>query len=236
MSEILAIIPARGGSKGIPGKNLTLLAGKPLIWYTIQAAQKAKLISKIVVSTDDQKIKEYACSLGVEVIDRPPELASETAIVVDALDHVLEQLKKNDQYTPDIIVNLNPTSPMRSEKTIDKALMMLLDTEYDSVFTGFLGGVTYGYWQLNEDLSIQSYYNHLKGRRRQDLSKTITLVENGALYAIRTSVFQEVHAYIGKNPTFCLMQHEESVDINYPQDLTRAEMFYFEFYQDRFEK
>lgn len=121
--EILAIIPARGGSKGIPMKNIISLAGKPLIYYSIKAAKDSKFITRIIVSTDNKKIGQIANKFGAETpFFRPKKISGGNASTNDAIQHTLNYLKKNESYVPDIVVLLQPTSPLRKSKTIDKAI------------------------------------------------------------------------------------------------------------------
>ena len=114
--EILAIIPARGGSKGIPMKNIVKLNGKPLLQYSIISSLKSKLISRTVVSTDNQKIERMSKNFGAEVIKRPKILANNKIQMEPAIFHVLKKLKKNEGYIPEIIIILPVTSPLRTNK------------------------------------------------------------------------------------------------------------------------
>lgn len=238
MTNILGIIPARGGSKGIPGKNLTLLANKPLIWYTIYTASKSKYLDRFAVSTEDPKIAAYCQSQNVEVIPRPAELATDEAIVIDTIFHALDYLQINHNYKPDIVVNLNPTSPLRTVDYLDKVIDKLLNNEFDSVFGAILGSeeptVSYGRWSMLENGQIQSKYDYLNLQRRQDLKKKIILVENGSIYAIKTDSLVKYKSLIGINPSYVLMPPEESVDINNFFELEVTEIFCNEFFKDKF--
>jgi|LakMenEpi03Aug12_release.lakeMendotaPanAssembly.Ray.scaffolds.fasta_scaffold381386_2 CMP-N,N'-diacetyllegionaminic acid synthase len=132
--EVLAIIPARGGSKGIPLKNIKLLNGIPLIEYTTSSAIKSKFINRIVVSTEEKKIAELAINLGVEVpFLRPNFLAKDDTPSLPVFINTLEELYKIDGYKPDIIIILQPTSPLRSTKHIDEALELYLTSNCDSL-------------------------------------------------------------------------------------------------------
>lgn len=125
--KILAIIPARGGSKGIPRKNIVDLCGKPLIGYTISAALESEYIDYVMVSTDDQEIAEISESLGADVpFLRPPELAKDTSKTVDAIVHALETLKEQGKNF-DILVLLQPTQPLRDAADIDMAINVFFD-------------------------------------------------------------------------------------------------------------
>lgn len=119
--KILAIIPARGGSKGIPKKNIAMLAGKPLIEYSIDQAKHSKYLDKIVVSSDDQEILEVARGLGAETILRPTELAQDMSKMDGVIKHALDTLEQQG-YVPELVVLLQPTSPLRTAKIIDTAI------------------------------------------------------------------------------------------------------------------
>ena len=125
--EILAIIPARGGSKGIPHKNIKELCGHPLIYYSIKAGQDSKYVTRTVLSTEDELIKQKAIECGCEVIDRPMELAQDTTMTVPVMMHVLDELEKNENYIPDAVVLLQPTSPLRNAEKLDKFIKFYLD-------------------------------------------------------------------------------------------------------------
>lgn len=128
MAEILALIPARGGSKGIPRKNVIELAGKPLIAYSIEHAQQSSLITRIIVSTDDEEIASVSRRFGAEVpFMRPAQFAQDLSTDLDVFEHVLTRLKEQEGYEPDLVVQLRPTSPVRRASVIDTAIRTLLD-------------------------------------------------------------------------------------------------------------
>lgn len=129
---VLGLIPARGGSKGVPGKNIKEIFGKPLIAWTIESAKKAKEIDKILVSTDSAEIAGVAKRYGAEVLMRPSELATDTASTQDVMVHALSK------YSADILVLLQPTSPYRSDGLIDRCICEFKDKNYDSLATGFI--------------------------------------------------------------------------------------------------
>lgn len=128
---ILGIIPARGGSKGIPRKNIKEICGKPLIAWTIEAAKKSKLLDRFVVSTEDEEIANVARKYRAEVVPRPPELARDESLIWPVLQHVLQQINA------DVVVLLNPTSPVRDDDLIDRCIKRFLETKADSLATGF---------------------------------------------------------------------------------------------------
>ena len=129
-SSVLAIIPARGGSKGIPRKNLRELLGKPLIQYPIETARASRFIDRIVVSTDDAEIGAMAQSLGVEVVWRPAELATDTALVIDAVRYTVGYLKEGG-YVPAAVTLLEATAPVRRVEDLDRGLEAVLAGQFD---------------------------------------------------------------------------------------------------------
>jgi CMP-N,N'-diacetyllegionaminic acid synthase len=134
--KILATICARGGSKGVPGKNVRPLAGKPLIVHTIDTARKCRLIDRIIVSTDSPQIAEIARNSGAEVpFIRPPELAADTAPKLAAIKHAVRFLETQQAYHPDIIVDLDPTSPLRTVRDIEACISLVRDEGADNVFS-----------------------------------------------------------------------------------------------------
>lgn len=219
--EILAIIPARGGSKGIPGKNIKPLAGKPLIAYTIEASLKSKYITRTVVSTEDGRIKEAAFAFGAEVVDRPAELAQDVTKTAPVLLQVLDELEKTG-YKPDITVLLQCTCPLRDEKQIDEAFELFFNSDCDSVFAARPMGVTHALWRKNLDGTYEGLYDYRHRPRRQDTDLHLPLYcETGATYIIRTDVLKEVKDFIGKKPEVYL--NGAIGDIDAPSDFEYAE-------------
>lgn len=134
--NIIAIIPARGGSKGIPGKNIKLVDGKPLIAYSIKAAKNCPLVSRVILSTDDEEIAKVGKEWGAEVpFMRPAELAVDDAKPISALKDVVERLEKEENYKTDIVVYLQPTDLFRPKGVVCQVVQKLIDNpELDSVF------------------------------------------------------------------------------------------------------
>lgn len=129
---ILGLIPARGGSKGIPGKNIKMIHGKPLIVWTIERALESKKLDEVLVSTDNNEIAHIAREAGAEVLMRPSELATDTASTLDVMIHALQN------YPADYLVLLQPTSPYRIKGLIDSCIDEFLEKGYDSLATGFM--------------------------------------------------------------------------------------------------
>ena len=134
-NEVLALIPARGGSKGIPRKNIIQIAGRPLIAFSVEQGLESKLITRVIVSTDDPEIAEIAREWGAEIpFMRPPEFAQDLSSDIDTFRHALLWLQENEQYIPDLVVHLRPTGPVRRVELIDKAIsLMLQHPEADSL-------------------------------------------------------------------------------------------------------
>ena len=134
--NIVAIVPARGGSKIIPRKNIRLLNGKPLIYYTIKEAQNSKYIHRVLVSTEDREIAEIAKGYGAEVVPRPVELAQDDTPSVLVYQQVIKHLEQVEEFSTNVIVVLlQPTSPLRKAEDIDGAIEKLLHTDYDSIMS-----------------------------------------------------------------------------------------------------
>ena len=135
VTEVLAIVPARGGSKSIPRKNIRSFAGHPLIAYSIAAGLKAQIVTRVIISTDDEEIARVARRYGAETpFLRPPELAQDQTTDLPVFQHALQWLAENEGYHPDIVVQLRPTSPIRPPDCVDRAVKILMDfPETDSV-------------------------------------------------------------------------------------------------------
>lgn len=220
--EILAIIPARGGSKSIERKNVMPILGKPMIYYSIEACHKSKYITRYVVSTEDLEIKQISEGLGAEVIERPLELAKDETKTAPVMLHVTDLLEKQG-YNPDYVVLIQPTSPFRTVELIDKAFeYMLSRKDCDSCFTAFQYGVTHAKWKELQDGSLEPLYDYRERPRRQDVDKHYNLFcENGAFYAIKYDVFKKVKDFVGEKP--CVYLTDIRVDVDEPKDIAIAE-------------
>jgi len=225
-AKILGIIPARGGSKGVSRKNIRLLAGKPLIAYTMDAAKKSRLLTRLVVSTDDLEISQIAHSLDCQVIERPAELAQDTTPMLSVIQHTLRFLDEREHYLPDITVILQPTAPLRTSKHIDEALTRLDNPELDSVVSVSLVPGHYSpHWQfIIQDGVLRLFTDQPFGQiitRRQDLPATYT--RNGAIYAFKTALLMEHKTIYGNYCHAYIMSSEDSINIDSEQDFWLAE-------------
>lgn len=219
--NILGIIPARGGSKRIPGKNIKPLAGKPLVAYTIEAGLKSKLIDRVIVSTEDEKIAGISKNFGAEVFIRPQELAQDETKTAPVLLHVVEELEKQGYY-PGIIVLLQPTSPLRDEKIIDEALLKLINSGNDSVFTVTRIGKTMPKWKRDYNGRMVALYDyHFRPRSQEPELMEDMFAENGAFYAIKIDAFKKYRDFIGEDAEIYEMPPQ--IDIDTPEDFDKVE-------------
>ncbi len=210
----LVVIPARGGSKRLPGKNLLSLGGKPLLAHSIAFARDNRtLLDKIVVSTDDPEIKEIALKEGVEVIDRPSELARDTSPTSDVLRHALSV----QQDTFDWVVLLQVTNPLRPAYLLKGACDILESNEYDSLMTVTRNHQKFG--KIHNDRFEP--FNYEMGQRSQDLDPLY--FENGLLYITRPDLIEQ-GIILGDNNYPLIVNHPYAeVDIDTEEDLAYAE-------------
>ena len=214
--EILSIIPARGGSKGIPLKNIVLINKKPLLYSTVKASLKSKLVTRTIVSTDDEHISKVAKALGSEVIKRPKKLANDHISLEPSISQMLDHLKKIENYKPDIILILQNTSPLRNSKHIDEALTLLKKRNYDSVLSGF-SYYTF-LWKKRKDSTVKPLnYNPRKRPNHQKMDEQ--LYENGALFATTYDAFKKSGCRISGRIGFYKMPIELSYNIDTFDDL-----------------
>jgi CMP-N,N'-diacetyllegionaminic acid synthase len=226
MKEILAIIPARGGSKSIPRKNIKHILGKPMVYYSIEACSESKYITRFVVSTEDAEIKEICKAFGSEVIDRPMELAQDETKTAPVMLQVVDELEEQG-YKPDYVVLIQPTSPFRTAEFVDNALDYMFskidsDKDCDSCFSGFDLGNTHAKWKEHHDGKLEGLYDYRNRPRRQEIECHYKLFsENGAFYAVRYDVFRKVKDFVGENP--CVYLTNISFDVDEPSDFELAE-------------
>ena len=218
---MIAIIPARGGSKGLPGKNILPLCGKPMIAYTIEAAKQSKYISRVIVSTDDQKIANIALEYGAEVpFLRPEFLASDTAQAIDNYIYTVERLSREWGTSIEEFVVLQPTSPLRIAEDIDGAIELFMKKKADSVisYTPETHPIRWHKY-LDENNAFVDVFDTTIANR-QDLQTSY--YPNGAVYVFRFSVIKERKYYTEKSYGF-VMPRKRSVDIDYKDDFEYVE-------------
>lgn len=210
---VLAVIPARGGSKGIPGKNLRPLAGEPLIVHTIRAAREARRLDRVVVSTDADEVAAVAASHGAEVVRRPPDLAFDDSPTEDALIHAVETLGT----LPDYVVTLEPTSPLRTAALVDRCVELALAEDADAVITVAESRACFGRLDGNRF----RYLDPGQPRRRQ--LREPLYGESSTVYVTRTQVLLANRSVLAEPLYAVVVPEEEAIDINTPLDLVIAE-------------
>lgn len=221
--SVLALIPARGGSKGLPKKNILPLAGKPLIAWSIEQALQSNVFDKIIVSTDNEEIASVAEEYGATVpFMRPPELATDNAKGIDVVLHAIDwHMKKGEFY--DLLLLLQPTSPLRSAVDIRQAVELYLDKNADAVVS-VCESEHSPLWMntIGPDLSMKDFLSAVnQNKNRQELGKYYRL--NGAVYLAAWAYLKQQRSFFGKNTFAYIMPPERSVDIDHEMDYKFAE-------------
>ena len=220
--KILAIIPARGGSKGIPHKNIKDLNGKPLISYSIEEANKSKYIDKLVVSTEDSEIADTSKKFGADVpFLRPKELSKDSTSGIDPILHAVNWFKDKG-YNFDYVMCLQCTSPFRKHSQIDEAIEMLMEKDSDSIVSVCESEVT-PYWMKRiEDGKLKNFLDDsIFYARRQDAPKIYRL--NGAIYLAHTQILLDTKNWYTENTLPYIMDEMSSIDIDNMLDFKFAE-------------
>lgn len=223
-AEVLALIPARGGSKGIPRKNLRDFAGAPLIAYSIVAAKQAERVTRVIVSTDDAEIAEVARAWGAEVpFMRPAQFAQDDSTDLPVFEHALEWLEQNENYMPDIVIQLRPTSPVRPIGLLDQAVELLLEHPEADCVRGVVPSVQnpFKMWQIDSEGRLTQLLE-VAGLRepynapRQALPQTYW--QTGHIDAIRSNTILAKHSLTGDIILPLLIDPLYTVDIDTPDD------------------
>ena len=221
--RVLAIIPARGGSKGVPKKNIKLLGEKPLIVHAIDCAKNSSKVTKVVVSSDSDEIIQIAIQNDCQVIKRPTELADDNSNVVTAVEHVYNQL--NEEF--DIIVLLQPTSPLRTSNDL-KAIISMFEKEAD--LDGVISIVPFDdyhparMYNLDENSEMNPLQKDGETTRRQDLKPVY--YRNGCFYAVRTNAFFTEKSFMVKNKKGYVMDANWLLNIDTQRDFKIATLLY----------
>jgi CMP-N,N'-diacetyllegionaminic acid synthase len=223
--EVLGFIPARANSKGIPGKNIKLLNGKPLIGYTIEEGKKSH-INRLIVSTDSPEISKTSQDFGAEVpFFRPDELSQDNSVIEESLLDALDKLKESEGYQPDIIVLLQPTSPLRTAEHINDCIRLLEKNKADSIVSvsePLEHPADMVYWDGTEKMCFLSdlFFQEKKIQRQQYPS---FLFLNGAVYAFQYQSFIEKKSRFGYKTLPYVMRQVDSIDIDSRCDFAIAE-------------
>ena len=225
--RIVALVPARGGSKGIPGKNLRMAGGKSLVRRAVESGLESRRVSRVLLSTDSETIAEEGRNAGAEVpFLRPEELAKDDTPSFAVVVHALEWLERNEGRLPDILVLLQPTAPLRQARHIDEALDLLVSSGARSVVSVTpVPGHHHPAWQFSiRSGALVSFMEGSKvPARRQDLEPTYT--RNGAVYAAHVKAWLEGGFVYGQGCVPYVMEPEDSVNVDGPEDLALAEFF-----------
>lgn len=224
-SKVLAVIPARAGSKRIPNKNIRNFLGKPLIAYTIQQALRVPFVNRVIVDTDSEKIAKIAKEYGAEVpFLRPPELATDTASVNDALLHLLARLKKEERYVPDYILLLQTTSPLRELKDIADCWNLMRKTDADTVLTICPTHPRLYYLDKKQNIILAN------GSEKQSTNvqqwRPAYILNGCFAYLFNTKRFLKEKTVIMPNTKAVICEKWRSVDLDNPEDWVLAELLY----------
>lgn len=228
--QVLAIIPARGGSKGIPRKNLVDIEGLPLIAHSIRHAQQAQSVNRVLVSTDDDEIRAVALEHGAEVpFLRPANIAQDQTLDLPVFEHALRHLDETEQYRPDLVVHLRPTAPLRRPEWIDQAVALLAaHPKADSVRSvSSPDKHPYRIFRIDEegylDPLMKHEHQHPYLLRRQDLPPMYYY--NCVIDVTRPRTIFEQHSMTGEHMLPFVMEADDSFDIDAPRDLEIVRLF-----------
>ncbi len=223
--NVLGIIPARGGSKGIPRKNIVPLFGKPLLAYTAEAALSATLLTRVVLSTEDEEIARVGQTLGLEIpFMRPQELARDETPTIQVLQDVVRRLEQaDDRY--DAVMILQPTNPLRRSEDIDGSIALLEASGADSVISfvdvGEKHPARMKFITADGKVIDPPFKEEFEGQRRQDLPKLY--LREGSIYLTRRSVLMEQNSVQGRDCRAWLIPEDRACNIDSPFDLFLAE-------------
>ena len=218
--NIFCIIPARGGSKGIPGKNIISFQGKPLLVHSIDYALGANSDIQVFVSTDDEGIAQVSRNAGARVIPRPTEISGDEATTESAIEHALGYWQ-DQGLIPDIIILLQATSPLRPAGSLDEALEHFHQGGFDSLLS--LSPTHRFFWSLKGD-EAQAEYDYQHRPRRQDLkADDIRYIENGSLYIFTRGLFERVKNRLGGKIGYVIFPESYAVELDSQADLLLLE-------------
>jgi len=220
--SILGLIPARSGSKRLPGKNTKLLLGKPLVAWTIEQALASKYLDKVIVSTDSEEIAKISRNFGAEVpFLRPKELAFDNSKSIDVVLHTLRYFEDVERYSPDIIVLLQPTSPLRTKEDIDKALEIFTMNKCVSLIS-VCEAPKHFLWLFEIKEGFLKPFNSLEGYLFNDTLPRL-YSPNGAIYIADTKTLETYRTFYIEKLCYYIMSYERGIDIDTEVDLIIAE-------------
>jgi len=226
--KIIALIPARSGSKSVPRKNIRKLCGKPLLSYAIQTALESALIDRVVVTTDNKEIADIAKKYGAEVpFLRPKEISGDYALDIEFHQHAIDWLRENENYTPDLIVNLRPTNPIRSPITVDKAIQTLIDNpDMDSLRSVRISEFSpFKMWTIPRSGILEPIASEVEFHEPYNMPRQLLPIcywQDGYVDVTRYTTIVEKMSTTGKNIIPFLIE-EESIDIDYEESIQQVE-------------
>ncbi len=224
---VLAVIPARGGSKGIPRKNIKLLAGRPLIEYSIRAALESKMVDRVIVTTDDEEIMRVAAESGAEVpFRRPAELAKDDTPALPVIKHAVRHMEQAQGYRPDYIVLLQPTSPLRTSHHVDEALKALVASDADSLVSVIEVPHQFSPFSIMEfdGRLLRPYLQYSEANNLRQLKPKFYARNGAAIYAFSRTCLLEKGSIYGEKILPYFMARDVSWDIDEPLDWEIAEI------------
>lgn len=220
MMDIYCIIPARGGSKGVPGKNIRPFLGEPLIVHSIEYATSSNAVNRVFVSTDDEKISAVSKAAGAEIIHRPDEISGDTATTESAIEHAISWWQEHD-LNPDIIVLLQATSPLRPAGSLDQAISEFGQHGFDSMLS--ISPTHRFFWKLDGKQAVAEY-DYMNRPRRQDMtSDDIRYVENGSVYIFTRTHFMKTNNRLGGQIGHMIFPEEYGLEIDTELDFSLLE-------------
>ncbi|WP_226684806.1 acylneuraminate cytidylyltransferase family protein [Shewanella indica] len=220
--KFVALITARGGSKGLPRKNVLPVNGTPLIGLTINSAKESNFISEVFVSTEDTEIAKISSEYGAKIIKRPDELATDTASSIDVVSHAIQWLEDDEISFTDMVL-LQPTSPLRTSVHLDEALALYIENDALFVISVFEPAHTpvKSYIQAKDGTISGLYSDEAPYMRRQDLPKAYQ--PNGAIYAFSVAEFKQINHFPRTNVYPYIMSVDDSADIDTMEDVKLVE-------------
>jgi CMP-N,N'-diacetyllegionaminic acid synthase len=222
---VLGLIPARGGSKTIPRKNLTLVGNKLLMAWTVEAARESGVLDRVILSTEDSEVAHVGKRLGAEVpFLRPPELAGDTSSSIDVNLHAVQWLEEKEGYRPDFVLFLQPTSPLRNARDIQRSVELAVARRANSVVS-VCPVHQHPCWMKtldDKERMFDLYPQSSIPTRRQDLSEVFAL--NGAIYLSKRDWLLATRTFVGEGTYAYVMPPERSLDVDTPWDLHLADL------------
>ncbi len=233
--NVLTIIPARGGSKSVPNKNIRMLHGKPLIAWTIEAAKAAKLTGRVIVSTDSEEIAKIAREYGAEVpFLRPAEISQDLSTDIEFVLHALEFFEREEGWIPDIVARFSPTTPLRSSALMDEAIQKLIDSpDADSVRPiSRLSHHPYKAWRVDGDNLVPAFSPDVTGHPQPyNMPRQLfpeMYAHLGASGVAKTHIFKDLGSTSGNVVKYIIMDDQDALDINHEMDFKIAEAILIE--------